>query len=119
MSSGAINVNTASAIVLQAMLGLDDVQVQAVMSRRDGPDGIPGTEDDMPFHTPDEFFATVGSMAAAAQQGVQGLATVNSSFFTVKSTGTVGGVKHTILATLRRDGANIQTVMWRQVREGS
>jgi len=119
MSSGAINVNTASAIVLQAMLGLDDVQVQAVMARRNGPDGIPGTEDDLPFRTPDEFFATVGNMDAAARLGVQALVTVNSTYFTVKSTGTVGGVKHTILATLRRDGENVQPVMWRQVREGS
>ena len=52
MTSGTINVNTASAIVLQAMLGLDEEQVQAVISHRDGADGIPGTEDDMPFRTP-------------------------------------------------------------------
>jgi general secretion pathway protein K len=119
MSSGAVNVNTASAIVLQTVLGLDDVQVQAVLERRDGPDGIPGTDDDMPFHTIQEFFATVGNLNAAALQGVQGLATVSSSFFTVKSTGQVGGVKHTIIATFKRDNANIQTVMWRELREGS
>jgi hypothetical protein len=47
------------------------------------------------------------------------LVTVNSSFFTVKSTGEVGGVKRTILATLFRNGAKIQTVMWREVREGT
>ena len=118
-TSGAINVNTASSIVLQTMFGLDDVQVQAVLSRRDGADGIPGTEDDLPFRTPDEFFATVGNMDAATRQAVQGLATVSSSFFTVKSTGEVGGVKHTIVATLHRDGENIQIVMWREMREGS
>jgi general secretion pathway protein K len=119
MSSGAVNVNTASAIVLQAVLGLDDVQVQAVLQRRDGPDGIPGTDDDIPFQQVQEFFAAVGNLNAAALQGVQGLAAVNSSFFTVKSTGEVGGVKHTIFATFKRDGSNIQTVMWREQREGS
>jgi type II secretory pathway component PulK len=104
---------------MQAMLGLDDVQAQAVLERRDGADGIAGTEDDMPFRSADEFFATVGNMDAATRQAVQGSVTVNSSFFTVRSTGEVGGVKHTILATLRRDGDTIQIVMWRELREGS
>ncbi|HTS16732.1 MAG TPA: type II secretion system minor pseudopilin GspK [Verrucomicrobiae bacterium] len=119
MSSGQINVNTASAIVLQAMLGLSDVQVQAILARRDGPDGIPGTDDDLPFHTPAEFFATAGTLDPVSQQADQGLVAVSSSFFTIKSTGEVGGVKHTILATVRRDGGNLQTVMWRETREAS
>ena len=118
MSSGSINVNTASAIVLQA-LGLDEAQVQAVLSRRDGADGIPGTEDDLPFHSAEEFFAAIGNLDPATKLTAQALVTVNSSFFTVKSTGEVGGVKRTILATLFRNGAKIQTVMWREVREGT
>ena len=118
-TSGTINVNTASAIVLEAMLGLDDAQAQAVITRRNGPDGIPGTDDDMPFRTTDEFFAAIGSQDPAARQAIQGLVSVSSSFFTVKSTGSVGGVKHTILATLRRDAANVQIVMWRELREAS
>jgi general secretion pathway protein K len=118
MTSGNINVNTASAIVLEA-LGLDDAQVQAVLSRRDGADGIPGTDDDLPFHSAAEFFAAVGNLDPASQLTAQALVTVNSSFFTVKSTGEVGGVKRTILATLYRKGANVQTVMWREVREGT
>jgi general secretion pathway protein K len=118
-TSGAVNVNTASSTVLQTMFGLDDAQVQVVLARRDGADGIPGTEDDLPFRSPDEFFAFVGNMNAATRQFTQGQVTVNSSFFTVKSTGEVGGVKHTIVATLHRDGENIQVVMWREMREGS
>jgi general secretion pathway protein K len=118
MTSGTINVNTASAIVLQA-LGLDDTQVQAVLSRRDGADGIPGTDDDLPFHSPDEFFAAAGSLDPPTKLTAQALVAVKSSFFTVKSTGEVGGVKHTIQATLYRNGSKIQTVMWREVREGT
>ncbi|MGA2138566.1 MAG: type II secretion system minor pseudopilin GspK [Verrucomicrobiia bacterium] len=119
MTSGMINVNTASAIVLEAMLGIDDAQAQAVMAHRDGPDGVPGTDDDMPFHTTDEFFAAIGNRDPAARQAMQGLVSVSSSFFTVRSTGSVGGVKHTILATLKRDNATIQIVMWRELREAS
>ena len=119
MTSGTINVNTASAFVLQVMLGIDDTQAQAVLTHRDGPDGIPGTDDDMPFRTTDEFFAAIGNRDQAAGQTVQGPVAVRSSFFTVKSTGTVGGVKRTILATFRRDGATTQIVMWRELREAS
>jgi general secretion pathway protein K len=119
MSSGTVNVNTAAPIVLQAWLGLNDVQVQAVLARRDGADGIPGTDDDLPFHTVGEFFATVGNLDAAAVQALQGQVSVNSEFFTIKSTGEVGGVKHTILATVHRDNGNIDIVMWQEMREAS
>ena len=118
MTSGSVNVNTASAIVLET-LGLDEGQVEAVLSHRDGPDGIPGTEDDMPFHTADEFFAVIGNLDPASKAEAQALVTVTSAFFTVKSTGQVGGVKRTVIATLRRDGDKVETVMWREVREGS
>ncbi len=119
MTSGTINVNTASGIVLQAMLGLDDAQVQAVLTRRDGADGIPGTEDDLPFHSTAEFFAAVGNLDPADAAAAQSVVSVTSSFFTVKSTGQVGGVKRTILATLHRAGAIVQIVMWREMREGT
>lgn len=118
MSSGTVNVNTAAPIVLEAM-GLNEVQVQAVVARRDGPDGIPGTEDDIPFQTVDEFFATVGNLDPATLQALQGMVSVSSSFFTIKSTGEVSGVKHTILATVRRDNGVIDIVMWQEMREAS
>ncbi|HXI82871.1 MAG TPA: type II secretion system minor pseudopilin GspK [Verrucomicrobiae bacterium] len=118
MTSGFINVNTASAIVL-GTLGLDDAQVQAVLARRDGADGIPGTDDDLPFHSAEEFFAAIGNLDPEAKQSAQPLVAVTSSFFTVKSTGEVGGVKRTILATLYRNAGKVQTVMWREVREGT
>jgi len=119
MTSGTINVNTALPIVLETMLGLDEGQVQAVVTHRDGPDGVAGTDDDMPFRTTTEFFGVIGNRDPNAQQAMQGLVSVTSTFFTVKSTGSVGGIKHTILATLRRDGANVQIVMWRELREAS
>lgn len=53
MSSGLVNVNTASALVLETILGLDDEHVSLAITRRNGPDGISGTDDDQPFHTID------------------------------------------------------------------
>lgn len=120
MLSGRVNVNTASATVLQALLNVDDQQVQTILSRRDGPDGVPGTDDDQPFRTADEFFSSIGNLDPATRTQAQDLISVSSSFFTVKSTGEVGGVKRTIQTTLRREGTstNIQVVAWCQLRGG-
>lgn len=49
ISSGAININTASAEVLQLLPGVDEVLAQNIIRFRAGPDGVDGTEDDTPF----------------------------------------------------------------------
>jgi len=118
-TSGQVNVNTASATVLEALLGLDESQVTPILDRRNGPDGIPGTEDDQPFQSVGDFISQLGALPAAAQQQLAGLLTVQSTFFTVKSTGEVGGVKRTIIAVLRRQAADVQVVTWQEIRGGA
>jgi general secretion pathway protein K len=117
-SSGSVNVNTASQTVLQALLGLDDVQVAVVLSRRDGQDGIAGTDDDLPFRSVDEFLSVVGGANTPAMQQARSLISVSSQFFRVQSTGEVGGVKRTIIAVLRRQGAECIVASWNEVRGG-
>lgn len=48
--NGAVNLNTAGRTVLRS-LGLADPLIDKVVQCRYGPDGIPGTEDDVPFET--------------------------------------------------------------------
>jgi general secretion pathway protein K len=115
-SSGRVNVNTAPPIVLQALLGLDDVRVQAVLARRDGPDGIPGTGDDQPFRSVEEFFSLLGVVDPQILQRARELVDVNSTTFTVHAVGEVAGVKRTVVATLRRDAGNVQIAGWREQR---
>ena len=118
MSSGQVNVNTASSIVLQAILDLDDSHVSALLAHRDGPDGIPGTEDDQPFHSVAEFLSLLaGIPAQQSDQMAQSIA-VNSSHFTVKSTGEVGGAKRTIITVLQRQQQGLIPVIWTEVRGG-
>lgn len=119
LSSGQVNVNTASSIVLQAWLGLDEAITDAIINRRDGADGIAGTEDDQPFRSVDEFVTGMGSLTEQQQQQLRTLVTVNSNYFAVKSTGDISGVKRTIAAVLLREGPNIKTVTWRETRGGS
>lgn len=115
-SSGQINVNTASSFVLQALLGMDESQVQLILNRRDGADGLMGTDDDQPFRSIGEFTALLGGVDEATRTQVSQLLTVKSAYFTVKSVGEVAGVKRTVLATLRRDNTDISTVAWREMR---
>jgi general secretion pathway protein K len=117
-SAGVVNVNTASQTVLQAFLGLDDVQVAVVLSRRDGQDGIAGTDDDVPFRSVDEFFSVAGGGNTPAMQQARPMISVSSATFRVQSTGEVGGVKRTIIAVLRRQGGDCMIVTWNEVRGG-
>src|SRR5208283_4532341 len=50
-SSGKINVNSADVNVLQMIPGVDD----AIAKQRAGPDGVDGTEDDIPFSNPGQL----------------------------------------------------------------
>jgi general secretion pathway protein K len=118
-SSGKVNVNTASPIVLEVLLGLDETQIKGLLLRRDGPDGVPGTEDDNPFASVGDFFGQVGGVTAEARQGLENLLDVKSRFFNVTSTGEVSGVKRTVVATLvRRDDGQVMIVTWRESRGG-
>jgi len=114
-TSGQVNVNTASPEVLKALLGLDDQQTALVLARRDGADGIPGTDDDVPFRSTGEFIATVGRIDAQAAP----LISVSSMFFRVQSTGECNGVKRTINAVLRRQNGDCVIAAWDDNRSGS
>lgn len=115
-TSGRLNVNTASALVLQAYLGLDDLQVEAVFSLRHGADGVAGTEDDQPFRSLAEFFAVLGKLDDAVKRQLDESLTVQSSFFSVHARGTVGNVDRAVTTILRRDGGQVIPVLWQESR---
>ena len=49
LSTGRININTASPLVLQTIPGVDAGIAEQIVRIRAGPDGVDGTEDDTPF----------------------------------------------------------------------
>ena len=111
-SGGQVNVNTASSEVLQAWLGIDESQATVLLQRRDGGDGIPGTDDDMPFRSASEVSNLIGAQAK------QSAVSVGSSFFRVKSTGEVAGSKYTVEAVLVRQNSTCLIAAWREQRGG-
>ncbi|HEX3800945.1 MAG TPA: general secretion pathway protein GspK [Verrucomicrobiae bacterium] len=105
ISSGLININTASATTLR-MIGMDEATADKIISLRAGPDGVDGTEDDMPFSNVGEII-NAGLPSQIAQQFMS-LLTVRSSTFEVEVDVEVGQSHRKYFATLRRDTRNIQ-----------
>ncbi|MEN9572993.1 MAG: hypothetical protein RL514_848 [Verrucomicrobiota bacterium] len=100
-SSGRVNVNTASALVLQVALGVDVATAQAIIARRAGLDGQEGTEDDLPFRQPGELSSVAGippQLAAAVQQRFA----VFSATFEVEVEVDIGGQKRTLVGLIYR-----------------
>ncbi|MBI5799679.1 MAG: general secretion pathway protein GspK [Verrucomicrobia bacterium] len=97
----AVNINTASALVLQTVLGVDTAAAQAIVMYRAGLDGQEGTEDDAPFRMP----AQMASVAPVPQPVLQALGqflAVRSTVFEVEVTVDIGGQKRTMVALVSR-----------------
>jgi type II secretory pathway component PulK len=102
-SSGKINVNTANANVLQMIPGMDAAMADAIIKQRAGPDGMDGTEDDIPFSSPGQL---VGF-------GIQDTSACDTRSFTyeVHATAQIGEFKREYVAILARtSGMDIQVL---------
>jgi general secretion pathway protein K len=101
ISSGHVNVNTASANVLQMLPGVDASTAAAIIQQRAGPDGVDGTDDDTPF-------TNVGQLSAAgvppqAMGLINQLCTTRSSTFKVRITAQINGYQRVYTAILFRN----------------
>jgi general secretion pathway protein K len=111
VSSGQININTCSAITLQ-MLGMDQSSAEHLLSLRQGPDGVDGTADDVPFSNTGEI-VNAGLPTQVIQQFLP-LLTVRSTTFDVEVDVQVGLSKRRYHALVRRNSArDIQTLTFR------
>jgi general secretion pathway protein K len=102
-SSGLININTASASVFE-ILGIPEPDANAIINGpggRAGPDGVEGTDDDMPFRSVQEL-QRVGTIPPPLVQGLMPYCTVRSLMFEVQVTVRAGGATRTYVALLRR-----------------
>ena len=60
ISASFVNMNTASDAVLQFVPGIDANMANAIIMHRSGPDGIDGTDQDIPFRSVGEIASVVG-----------------------------------------------------------
>ncbi|HMJ89976.1 MAG TPA: hypothetical protein VK530_09175, partial [Candidatus Acidoferrum sp.] len=115
VSSGRININTASATVLQLIPEVDGNMAQAIITTRSGPDGVEGNEDDMPFRSPGEVRNVPGmSQNPQIMQMVQARFGVRSQAFDVQVEASVGDYKRTYHAIVVRANAQqiVTLFMW-------
>jgi hypothetical protein len=116
VSSGRVNINTASADVLRlffvpaAGLAIDDEMAQQIIRKRAGLDGQDRTEDDEPFRSPQEIGMVMpvgGPGPGANPQALAQLAryfTTQSLVFEVTVSVNIGGNRRQCVAIVRRSG---------------
>ena len=117
LSVGGINLNTASAQVLQLAPGLDPLLASAIVATRAGWDGADGTEDDVPFRSPGELINVPGMVPQMVQQ-LSGVFQTRSFTFEVLVDARINQYTRQFVAILRRNPGNprdIQTLTfhWR------
>lgn len=104
---GKINVNTASKKVLLA-IGLTEAAAEAIVNYRNGPDGIPGTDDDRVFTDTGNIESRLWDIQprdAASIANLKNSFTLKSNYFKLDSRGVITNSKagRTITAVLKRD----------------
>jgi general secretion pathway protein K len=107
LSSGRININTADTNVLQMIPGADAAIAANIIQQRAGPDGVDGTEDDVPYRNVGEL-AAAGVNAQIIQQ-LGNFCDVRSRTFEVHVIAKIGQSQREFVATLlRNSGTDIQ-----------
>jgi len=117
ISSRQVNINTASATVLQMIFPEFDTTIaEAIIRERSGPDGAPGTDDDTPFRSATELGVRVRELAPLAQnpavmQGLSRMTTTRSLVFEVRVKASIASTTRNYVGILRRNSPkDIQTL---------
>jgi general secretion pathway protein K len=105
ISAGTININTASAEVLQLIPGIDASLAQAIIQTRAGLDGSEGNEDDMPFRNPNELMNVPGMPPGILQQA-SGTFITRSLTFEIIVDARIGQYRRRYVGIVRRNPAS-------------
>ncbi len=97
-----INLNTASAEVLQLLPGVDPSLAREIVAFRAGPDGVDGDEDDTPFHNAGEL-VNVRGMIPAQVQALQRFCGTRSFTFEIEVRASIGNYQRTLRAVVLRN----------------
>jgi len=101
-SEGQLDINEAPAELIAAAAGTDIDLVKDLIAMRDGPDGIPDTEDDEPFQSVEDALAFVrGDSAAEDPALVRNRFTTRSNTVRIESTGWVGDYRRRLVLVVR------------------
>lgn len=104
VSGRLVNINTASALTLQVLPGIDANVAQAILAARAGADGIEGNEDDTPFRSPQEVALRVPGFYPVLAQQLARYFTVRSVVFETHVFVELGDQRREFVALLYRSG---------------
>jgi general secretion pathway protein K len=104
-----VNINTASAEVLQ-VAGIEPGMAAALVAARNGPDGQPGTEDDIPFLNMNDALGAIGADPATAA-ALGGSCTTMSRVFEIKVHAQIGTYERDFVALVDRRNAREVTTL--------
>lgn len=102
LSTGRININTASLMTLQLIPFVDENIASEIIRVRSGPDGMDGTEDDTPFNNPGELVNVPGLPPQIIPE-LQRMCDVRSRTFEVQVDVEIGSYKRQFFAILGRN----------------
>ena len=100
ISTGYININTASGEVMQLVPGFDQTRVDLILQMRVGLDGVDGTEDDLPFD--DIAQIQRAGFTADAIANVRRFFSVRSATYEVTVQAQVGILSRALVAVISR-----------------
>jgi general secretion pathway protein K len=114
LSAGRININTASAPVLQLLPGVDEHAAAEIIRLRSGLDGADGTEDDIPYRNPGEIINALANPGVVQQ--IVPLCDVRSRTFEVEISATIGNYTKKFQAVIvRNNPKDLQVVSFHSV----
>lgn len=111
LSDGVVDVNYASKDVLMAVTGAQDTYADNLIHERNGPDGIPGTEDDVPIKL--NAAASLLGLDTQTFNAIKARLTDDGLMRRVESVGRVGLQKYKVVVIARRQNDGSLTYLAR------
>ncbi len=112
-SDGPLDLNDAPADLIAAVTGIGMVRAQQFVSARNGPDGLPDTDDDLIFTNLDQARSLLGMSPEEFAQ-YQGILSVQDSTSRIESTGALGKFQRKITVVVRRNASPPIFLLWQE-----
>jgi general secretion pathway protein K len=110
---GKIDVNLADAEILELVASVTHAQADHFIKYRWGPDGLPYTQDDRVYRTPDEVRAGLG-LTTGQFQIVEGLLSLNSAVDRIESKGIIAGYEKNVVVIASRNSTPMRYLSWQE-----
>ncbi len=111
---GALDINEAPAELIAIVADVPLSAARTLVTARNGPDGIPHTDDDEPMKSLDEAMVLLGARAGP-QPGGAGMFTLRGTVTRVDSVGRAGACTRRISVVMQKGGGGQSPIMeWRE-----